>query len=145
MASRTWWYQVSTIRRYRDTSAGAAGCTTCRPDDRSTNAAEKRPAEFNPLTQMSHPGEPSRVAAALNCLRSGNHFFEFDDGERVVHVAINDATKADEIAAHVGHLHDLRKLIFVRTDLTDEGLRHLGGLVDLRELWLCGLRITATG
>ncbi len=94
---------------------------------------------------MSHPGEPNKVAAALNYLRSHSHFVEFDDRERVVRVTICGAANADEIAAHVGHLRDLRKLIFDRTDLTDEGLRHLRRLVKLRYLWLCGARITATG
>jgi Leucine-rich repeat (LRR) protein len=94
---------------------------------------------------MTSAREPSRIAAALNYLRSIPEDFQFDAQERVVDVNISAETGGDEIAAHVGHLVDLRSLTFYRSDLTDNGLRHLAGLVNLRELWLYGPKITVAG
>ncbi len=85
---------------------------------------------------MQNTGDPNRVAAALSYLRSRNQFFEFDDQERVVRVSVYNAAQADEIAAHVGCLHDVQKLTFERTDLTDAGLAHLRDLVNVHELSL---------
>jgi hypothetical protein len=94
---------------------------------------------------MSSPRDKSSMVEALNYLRACNQFFEFDDQERVVHVAIYDAQNADEIAAHVGRLVDVENLTFSRTDLTDQGLSHWHELARLRELWIGGSGVTAAG
>jgi len=59
------------------------------------------------------------VAAALSYLRTRNQFLKFDSQERVVEVSISGTSNTDDLAAHIGNLHDLRKLTFWRTDLTD--------------------------
>jgi hypothetical protein len=94
---------------------------------------------------MANSPDKNSVAEALDCLRSCNHFFEFDNQERIVHVAVYNAENADEIAAHVGSLVDVENLTFSRTDLTDQGLNHWHGLVRLRELWIGGSGVTAAG
>lgn len=94
---------------------------------------------------MSEPGNANRVAAALEYLRSKIQFCEFDNQERVVHVAVYDASNADEFAEHIGHLRDLQKLIIKATDLTDEGLRKLKPLANLRELSLASPRLSGSG
>ncbi len=97
---------------------------------------------------MTNANDKSRVAAALNYLRKHRQFFEFDDQERIVKVCISDAANADEFAAHVGNLRDLEKLRFSRTNLTNDGLRHLSTLMQLRELCIDGfdgLKITSAG
>ncbi len=96
---------------------------------------------------MTNTREPNRISAALRYLKTQGEFFEFDNQERVVKVGIGSSTDGDEIAAHIGHLVDLQSLTFYsnRSDLTDEGLRHLARLVNLRDLSLHGSRITADG
>jgi Leucine-rich repeat (LRR) protein len=94
---------------------------------------------------MTRARDPSRIVTALRYLRSIREHFEFDDQERVVKVCISAESGSDQIAAHIGHLFDLRSLTFYRSDVTDEGLRHLARLVNLRELWLYGPKITAAG
>jgi hypothetical protein len=85
------------------------------------------------------------VAAALSYLRARNQFFEFDSQERVVEVSISGTSNTDDLAAHIGNLHDLRKLTFWRTDLTDSGLSNLAPLVRLRKLSFENSSITAHG
>jgi len=97
------------------------------------------------LTAIACPGDPNQVAAALNYLSSQTQYFGFDDEELVVTVAVDGATNADAIAAHVGRLPDLEKLIFSRTDLTDTGLGYLSELVSMKQLWIGGSRITSSG
>jgi hypothetical protein len=87
----------------------------------------------------------SKVAAALDCLRQRGQYFEFDNQERVVKVAISGGTATDEVAAHVGNLHDLRELIFERTELTDQDLRHLRGLTNLQKLSISGSPFSVAG
>ncbi len=94
---------------------------------------------------MSSSHDKNRIAEALDYLRKRNEFFEFDDRERVMQVAVYQAENADEIAAHVGNLVDLETLTFSRTDLTDRGLECWARLVHLRELWIGGSKITAAG
>jgi hypothetical protein len=97
---------------------------------------------------MANADDESVVAAALDSLRKHRQFFEFDDKEHIVKVCISEASNADELAAHVGNLRDLEKVRFSRTDLTNDGLRHLSGLVRLKELCIDGIdrsTITSAG
>jgi hypothetical protein len=94
---------------------------------------------------MANSGEKNRVAAALDYLRSHNHYFRFDDHERVVEVVVTDGANVDEIAAHVSNLSDLEKLTFFGTGLTDSALCCLAGLVRLTEFWIDGSGFTSIG
>ena len=94
---------------------------------------------------MTNADDKSRVAAALGYLRSHNHYFRFDDHERVVEVVVTDGANVDEIAAHVSNLSDLEKLRFYGTGLSDNALSHLAGLVRLSELRIDGSGFTSTG
>ncbi|HEY4312184.1 MAG TPA: hypothetical protein VGN12_22240 [Pirellulales bacterium] len=94
---------------------------------------------------MSGGRQSERVVAALRCLRTCNQFFEFDDQERVVKVAVYRAKNADEIAAHVGQLRDVRNLIFDGTDISDKGVAALQNLSEVRELSLQSPNVTAAG
>ena len=90
-------------------------------------------------------GDANRVVSAIRFLQSRDLYYQFDKKERVVEVAVYDATGADEIAAHVGQLRDLRKLKLKTTDLADAGLRHLNDLVKIKELWLTSPKVTGDG
>jgi hypothetical protein len=94
---------------------------------------------------MASADDKNRVAVALDYLRRHNHYFRFDDNERVVEAAVTDGAKIDEIAAHVGNLRDLEKLWFYSTGLSDNALSHLAGLMRLSELWIDGSGFTSTG
>ena len=94
---------------------------------------------------MSSADRVRKVTAALDCLRERNQFFEFDNQERVVKVSLSGGTATDEVAVHIGNLHDLRELIFERTDLRDQGLGHLSRLPNLRKLSISGSPVSAAG
>jgi hypothetical protein len=94
---------------------------------------------------MTSTNDDSRVAAALDYLRMHNHYFQFDNNERVVKVAVDDAADGDEVAAHIGNLRDLQELTFYGTGLTDNGLGHLAGLVRLKKLCIDGPGFTSAG
>lgn len=97
---------------------------------------------------MNKSSEHNHVSAALQYLRKDGQFFEFDNQECVVRVCISDTESADELAAHVGHLRDLKQLRFAAANLTNEGLRHLAGLVRLQEFYIDRAdlsRITSAG
>ena len=111
----------------------------------SISAQRRHVAGSGATSDMKNAGDRSKAAAALNYLRKRNLYFQFDKNERVVEVTVYDTTDADETAAHVGHLHDLRILGFPRSNLTDEGLRHLKDLVHIRELWLNSPSLSGDG
>jgi Leucine-rich repeat (LRR) protein len=94
---------------------------------------------------MTNAGDKSRVAEALDHLRQRNQSFSFDKRERVVSVYVSGTSNTDDLAAHIGRLHDLRELTFSGTDLTDCGLSHLAPLARLRKLSLESSNITAHG
>ncbi|MES1213718.1 MAG: hypothetical protein ABUL64_03950 [Singulisphaera sp.] len=94
---------------------------------------------------MSGSQKGSRITAALDCLRNCDQFFEFDNRERVTRVEVYHATDADEIAAHVGNLHDLQRLRFEDSDLSDVGLSQLKDLTNLQEFTLRGKNFTSVG
>ena len=94
---------------------------------------------------MSGNRQSERVVAALRYLQSRDVSFWFDKKERVVAVSLSGDTEADEIAAHIGCLHDLRRLQFEHTDVTDAGLHHLRSLTKLRKLELRNPHVTGDG
>jgi len=94
---------------------------------------------------MAGAGDKSQIVAALKYLRIHNHFFEFDDQERVVKVRISSTENVDEAAAHIGNLRDLQELSFYTTGLTDQGLSHLAGAVRLKKLSIDGSGFTSSG
>jgi hypothetical protein len=94
---------------------------------------------------MTNAGDMSRVAAALVYLRSHNHYFRFDDNERVVEVVVIDGANVNEIAAHLSNLSDIEKLSFDSTGLTDSAFCYLAGLLRLTELSIDGSGFTSTG
>lgn len=94
---------------------------------------------------MTSADDKNRPAAALDYLRRHNHYFQFDNNERVVAAAVSDGANVDEIAVHLGNLRDLETLTFYRTDLSDHGLCHLASLVGLKELSIDGSGFTSAG
>src|SRR4051794_34779862 len=94
---------------------------------------------------MTNAGDMSRVVAALVYLRGHNHYFRFDDNERVVEVVVTDGANVNEIAAHLNNLSDIEKLAFDSTGLTDSAFCYLAGLVRLTELSIDGSGFTSTG
>lgn len=94
---------------------------------------------------MSGTGKTNQVVEALRYLQARDISFWFDKKERVVAVSLSGDKDADEIAAHIGCLHDLRRLQFENTDVTDAGLHHLRSLTKLRKLELENPHVTGEG
>jgi hypothetical protein len=68
-----------------------------------------------------------------------------DEDRRAVETLDLTGRATDEVLAHLGSLHGLRKLVLASSDVTDEGLRHLSAVPGLAELDLCDTAITGRG
>ena len=55
------------------------------------------------------------------------------------------STFGNNAMASLAGMHHLRRLYLRDTSVTDEGIKHIGGLNELEELDLCGLRVTDRG
>jgi hypothetical protein len=95
--------------------------------------------------KLENPAERERALAEVQRLGGRFEVDENDPAKPVVLVDLSGAPATDASLTCLGGLPNLRRLYLGATNVTDAGLVHLKGLTELRILALDGTKVTDAG